>query len=291
MSTTTSTTTVTLKPGSIKASAQDLKAAFARAKLAGIKTAITRGVMNIEMPLAQRGLDEFSCKPSYCSWKTKHGTIAVDAKGFWAQARTSKNICHVVFTPAASLPKTKIGIREIFGERSQRALDGLKTLDESVLARAVQSPNDFSVLLSALNSPAALAELRAQDPLAGARLRGLIARQNLVQAEGGALSSSGAAALLKVSRQAIDKRRSEGKLLALELGKKGYYYPSWQFGLKGLDAVMAALQGRDPWEQLSFFLNPSAALGDRTPLEIMRTGKGDLDAVVDAAAAYGEQGG
>jgi hypothetical protein len=105
------------------------------------------------------------------------------------------------------------------------------------------------------------------------------------------LTSAQAAKLLKISRQAVDKRRRESKLLGLELGKKGYHYPSWQFDLRGLEEVLTALDGRDPWEKLSFFLNPSAILGDHTPLTALRGKKDNLTDIVNAAVSYGEQGG
>jgi hypothetical protein len=78
--------------------------------------------------------------------------------------------------------------------------------------------------------------------------------------------------------------------LGLELGKKGYHYPSWQFGLRNVDKVLSALGTRDEWEKLSFFLNPSGILDDRTPLEVLQENKGDLTNVINAAASYGEHG-
>jgi hypothetical protein len=126
---------------------------------------------------------------------------------------------------------------------------------------------------------------------AGARLRGIEQKRKLLEAQGDPLTSAQAAKLLKISRQAVDKRRRENKLLGLELGKKGYHYPSWQFDLRGLEQVLTALGGRDPWEKLSFFLNPSGILGDRTPLTVLRGEKDNLSDVVTAAVSYGEQGG
>jgi hypothetical protein len=41
---------------------------------------------------------------------------------------------------------------------------------------------------------------------------------------------------------------------------------------------------------MSFFLNPSALLEDRTPLEVPQEGKNELNVGVHAAAGYGQQG-
>jgi hypothetical protein len=154
------------------------------------------------------------------------------------------------------------------------------------LAEAVQAPTDYSVLLSALNAEEALTSIRAHDPLAGARLRGLEAKRKLVEAEGGALSTAQIASALQISRQAVDKRRKERKLLGVEVGKKGFRYPAWQVGLPHLEA----LGDRDSWEQIAFFLKPSALLEDRTPLDILQEGRHDIDDVLRAASVYGEQG-
>jgi len=50
-------------------------------------------------------------------------------------------------------------------------------------------------------------------------------------------------------------------------------YLSWQFGLAGVEQVLAALGERDEWEEVNFFLNPSGLLCDRTPLEVLRAGE------------------
>jgi hypothetical protein len=109
-----------------------------------------------------------------------------------------------------------------------RAIEELQSLDEKTLAEAVQVPTDYSVLLSALNTEEALASIRAHDPLAGARLRGLEAKRKLLEVEGGALSTAQIAGELQVTRQAVDKRRKERKLLRVEVWKKGFRYPVWQ---------------------------------------------------------------
>ena len=46
---------------------------------------------------------------------------------------------------------------------------------------------------------------------------------------------------------------------------------------------------RDFWEKLSFFLNPSDLLEDKTPLEVLHSGE-KIEEVIQAVKAYGEHG-
>jgi hypothetical protein len=291
-----STTTIALEPQNMAASAQSLRAEFLKAKISGVKTSTEKGAVHIRMPLARLADYQFACADAYCSWATSNKKIVVEVKGFSVEQKAKKNFLLLVFKHSNS-PK-QMGqsphanpIREVFFRRSLRAIEELQAMDERKLAEAVQAPTDYSVLVSALTSEEALATIRSRDPLAGARLRGIEAKRRLLEAEGGALSSAEAAKLLKISRQAVDKRRRENKILGLELGKKGYHYPSWQFGLGNLEKVLQALRQRDEWEQLSFFLNPSDILGDRTPLAVLQEGKDELADVINAAVSYGEHGG
>ena len=159
------------------------------------------------------------------------------------------------------------------------------------LNEVLGAPSDFAVLLRMLTQPEALAFLAERDPLAPARLRGLAVRERLLAAEGGALTAEEAGQALSVSRQAIDNRRKRGALIGVQLGRRGYRYPAWQFTadgvLVGLRDVLAALDVDSPWVQLAFLLNDNAWLGDRRPLDALRAG--EIDAVVAAARQYGEQ--
>jgi hypothetical protein len=128
------------------------------------------------------------------------------------------------------------------------------------------------------------------DPFAAARQRAVELKRQLLEAEGGALTVAEVAKRLGISRQAVDKRRRARKLLALETSR-GFLYPAWQFGdegvLHGLDRVLAALEAA-PWTQASWFPSGDSRLGDARPLEALR--RGQLQQVLRAAAAYGEQG-
>lgn len=287
------TTTVTLEPENIAASVRSLKTEFAKASLSDFKMTTRGGAVHVEIPIARLSDYHFSYALDHCFWKTPKQNVIIELKGFVVEQQTHNRFFCVTFRlplNETAVKKTSV-IRNIFRQRSLRAIEELQSLDEKTLAEAVQAPTDYSVLLTALNTEEALASIRAHDPLAGARLRGLAAKQRLIETEGGSLSSAQVATALQITRQAVDRRRKEGKLLGVELGKKGFRYPAWQIGLPNVHKVLAALEGRDSWEQLAFFLNPNALLNDRTPLEVMQEGERDITDVLRAASAYGEQGG
>lgn len=175
-----------------------------------------------------------------------------------------------------------------------RGLNALVSLAENTsVVEAASASSDYQVLLTILETPESLDLLRKSDPLAEARLRGLEMKQQLIEAEGGCLSDQEAAQILDISRQAVDKRRRQGKLIGISRGKHGYLYPAWQFTdagevLTGLESVLATLKDYDPWMQTAFLLDPNLRLGGQTPLAALRNGH--LDEVIKVAATFGEQG-
>jgi hypothetical protein len=184
-------------------------------------------------------------------------------------------------------------VRAAFLARALNALARLTpALGDRELGDAAGAPSDYEVLLRALEAPDALAALRSDDPLAPARLRGLKMRGNLLEAEGGTLTSDEVARLLGMTRQAVDKRRRAGRLLAFSLGRRGYAYPAWQFVpdgiLPGLEEALAALTVQGSWTQAAFFLGGTLYLDGETPLAELR--RGNIAAVLRAASAYGEHG-
>ena len=80
-----------------------------------------------------------------------------------------------------------------------------------------------------------------EDKLARAVVRGLEARQQLAEAEGGSLSSEEAARLLRISKTAVLKRLAAGRLLAWrEERLQAARFPRWQFDEHG--QVLAGLE-------------------------------------------------
>ena len=108
----------------------------------------------------------------------------------------------------------------------------------------------------------------------------------------GALTVGDVAKLLDISRQAVDKRRKVGRLLGVQVPKRGVLYPAWQFTragtLAGVGEVLAALHDHDPWAQARFFVTENDRLGGKRPLDVLR--RGHLERVLGAAAVFGEHG-
>lgn len=173
-----------------------------------------------------------------------------------------------------------------------RAVRGLVDLAERSspgwLLQAAAAPSDYEVLLRALQAPG-IVEGDATLPL---MIQGFQERDRLLRAEGGVLSVDAVARHLRISRQAVDKRRRAGTLLALPLGRRGFAYPAWQLGpqgtLPGLERVLKALHGHDAWMKSLFLLNPNGELGMVSPLQALREGR--LDEILRLAGAFGEQG-
>lgn len=184
-------------------------------------------------------------------------------------------------------------LRAAFATRALNALLRLaETLPEKDLSVAVSAQSDAGTVLLGLLARPSVAALN--DPLFAARVRGVAARDELLAQEGGLLRGEDVAKLLHVSRQAVDRRRIQGKLLGLELGRRGFLYPAWQLGesgtLSGLERVLVSLRDKEvsPLAQVRFFLSGSSRLRGQRPLDRLR--EGDIDAVMRDAAAYLEHG-
>jgi hypothetical protein len=183
-------------------------------------------------------------------------------------------------------------LREAALARAVNAVAALaRGQDDAALGAAVAAPSDVEVLYRMLSAPEAVDILRAEDPLVEAKLRGLQARDDILQAEGGTVDVATATRLLGISRQAVDRRRRRHTLLGLPVGRRGYRYPLWQFipsgVVPGLDAVLRLLAEDGPWFSAAWLLGHNSRLGAR-PLDALRAGQ--VEAVVQAALAYGEEG-
>jgi hypothetical protein len=165
-------------------------------------------------------------------------------------------------------------IRAAFWERASAALMRIvEEAEEEALIRAVSAPTDAGALARAISeilpTDKASSEL---DPLASLIARGAEQKLELLKQAGGGLSASDVSRLLHISRQAVDKRRREGKLLAVPRGSD-YAYPACQFEddrtIAGLPEMLLARTVDHPWATLAFLVTPKDELGC-SPLQALR---------------------
>jgi len=165
-------------------------------------------------------------------------------------------------------------IRAAFWKRASAALQRLtEQAEESALLRAVSAPTDAGALARAISdtlpADSASGEL---DPLASLIARGAEQKLELLKQAGGGLSASDVSRLLHISRQAVDKRRREGKLLAVPRGSD-YTYPACQFeddrAVVGLPEMLTARNVNHPWATLAFLVTPEDELGC-SPLQALQ---------------------
>jgi hypothetical protein len=123
-------------------------------------------------------------------------------------------------------------------------------------------------------------------------LRGVAVRKELLNAEGGVWTADQVQEFLRLTRQGVAQRRTRGKLLGVEVGKRGYLYPAWQFTetgvLPGLEEILAILSEGSDLSRMAFFLSGNIALDGKRPLDLLREGK--IELVRRAAQLLGEQG-
>jgi hypothetical protein len=162
----------------------------------------------------------------------------------------------------------------------RRAMSALERITEGVptktLADALAAPTDAGSLAQLLSRSdvvgAAVTEL---DPLVPALARNVEHRRRLLDRAGGTLSAEDAGRVLGISRQAVDKRRRAGALLAVREASD-WRYPACQFDktdvIHGIAEVVRGHEAAGPWVALDFLLSPDTALDGRSPLEVLRAG-------------------
>lgn len=233
-------------------------------------------------------------------WEGKRKIVDVATDHFDVHTRLEGQIFVIHFSyrpsPRPLAERLQAARRTRYPVFVSRALGALQELEHELaperIEEAISAPDDFSVLLAALSDPAVVTQLTERDPLAAAKLRGVAKQQELLQSAGGAFSAEEAAGILGITRQAVDKRRRQGQLLALSQGRRGYVYPGFQFesgrAIPYLEKVLEKLSHHDSWMQCAFFVNPNSRLGNRSPVQVLLAG--NTDDVLKAAASYGEQG-
>lgn len=185
-------------------------------------------------------------------------------------------------------------MRELFSRRMHEVVDHLaRSIDKETIVEVLGMADGFSGLGVAMQRAATLEAARVGDPLAAARVRGIAAREKLIERAGGLLRVSEAAARLGVTPQAVSGRRTRGTILAVPIPSGEWLYPACQFTdhglISGIDKFVRAFrEDADPWTRLAVLLAPAGRFGGKSALELLR--EGQIEEAVSIAATYGEQG-
>jgi hypothetical protein len=170
-------------------------------------------------------------------------------------------------------------LREAFRQRALGAVERMarEAAPEALMA-ALAAPTDTGTLARATADQAVSEAIRRLEPLAGAIARTADAKANLVERADGLLSAEAAGKLLGLSRQGIDKRRTQGRLLAVRI-RGDWAYPAAQFAdgevIDGIPEVVSGMSDASPWSILAFLLSEIDSLGNISPLAALRAGRRD----------------
>jgi hypothetical protein len=171
---------------------------------------------------------------------------------------------------------------------------GMALVDREQVIEALSASEGYEAVLPLIED--LVLEDARESLLARARLGGIRRKREMLEAEGGSVGTAEAAEILGgISKQAVDKRRERGTILALPRGGGEYAFPLWQFDensrdglLPGLARVLRSFSVEDPWMRAEFMLAPNPRLGGKKPLDAL--GYGEVEASALAAAAYGVHG-
>ncbi len=157
------------------------------------------------------------------------------------------------------------------------------------LLRALAASDDVGGL-AGLIAEVGPVEGPAPDPLAAAHARAASARSAALAQAGGALRVGEVAAMMGVTRQAVDARRTRRTLLAVPLPNGEHVYPAAQFRdgrpAPGLERFLKAFAVWDAWTALGALVARSARLDGRSALDALW--ERDAEAALTVARAYGE---
>lgn len=184
-------------------------------------------------------------------------------------------------------------MRKAFAMRLHEVVDHLaEAADAATVEEVLAMADAFSGLGVAMQRVATSDAAAVRDPLATARVRGIAAREGLIERAGGLLRLAEAAERLGVTTQAVNGRRGRKTILAVPMPNGEWVYPACQFSdyglVSGIDTFVRAFRDADPWTRLAVLLAPSSRYGGRTALELLKEGR-EAEAR-GIAATYGDQG-
>lgn len=193
-------------------------------------------------------------------------------------------------------------------EKLKSRTSGIKVSSQHILRVPKMSHAEMIDLMARIKRQSAAGKIKQAEGTTGSQASAntVVSRQNrdflaqlnemeleeraLLEKSGQLLDSQALAALMGVTRQAINKAVAELRMFALDgtAGKKLYpaFFADTNINRRAIQQVSKALDrlaGSSKWQ---FFTNPRLSLGRKTPIEALRKGK--FDQVMAAAHAFRE---
>jgi hypothetical protein len=157
-------------------------------------------------------------------------------------------------------------------------------------------PSRFKGCRDRRRSPTGGRGMRTPYPLpepSAPRLRGLDASYAFLDADGGIYSAKDVCRRCGVSMPTVVKWRKAGRIVSVDLPKRGHVYPAWQFqddgmAIAGLLEVLEVLKHHPPLARARFFVDNDPSGGVARPLDRLRGG--EVIVVLALARAFREEG-
>jgi len=134
----------------------------------------------------------------------------------------------------------------------------LKQMSVEEIQRAIAAPSPAATIVEVLNAAPEIG-LARETATTRALARGAAAKQEMLQAAGGCLSSGDVARLLGKTVSAVNQRRARNQILAVPLSGGEWGFPANQFASgdlrPGIADIVSSAGTMSPWVLLSILLD------------------------------------
>jgi hypothetical protein len=134
----------------------------------------------------------------------------------------------------------------------------LKQMSVEEIQRAIAAPSPAATIVAVLNAAPEIG-LARETATTRALARGAAAKQEMLQAAGGCLSSGDVARLLGKTVSAVNQRRARNQILAVPLSGGEWGFPASQFSSgdlrPGIAEIASTAGPMSPWVLLSILLD------------------------------------
>lgn len=161
---------------------------------------------------------------------------------------------------AYEAPKTlREGVERSLEDRATNLIRrSLSQMSVEQIERAIAAPTPAATVVAVLNAAPEIG-LARETATIRALARGAAAKQEMIQAAGGCLSSSEVAKLLDKTVSAVNQRRARNQIVAVPLSGGEWGFPASQFAAGdlrgGIAEIATAAKSMNPWVLLSILLD------------------------------------